>query len=161
MEKYVEEYLQNNGIEYTLYEHPAVFTCEEAEKFCKDVPGLACKNLFLRDKESQQFFLVIMPASNRLEFRKLERALGKKKLTFGGEEELFETLHLTPGAVSPLGIINDAQRTTTVVIDAKVWNADTVSFHPNINTESIALSNDAFRRLIESLKTSVKLVALD
>lgn len=39
----VEDFLKSKGIEYILHEHSAVYTCEEAEKYCGDIPGLACK----------------------------------------------------------------------------------------------------------------------
>ncbi|MBI5397977.1 prolyl-tRNA synthetase associated domain-containing protein [Candidatus Woesearchaeota archaeon] len=161
MEKYVEEYLKKNGIEYRLYGHPAVFTCEEAEIHCKDVPGMACKNLFLREKDTGKFFLVIMPASERLAMKKLEKILGIKKLAFAKEEELFYILKLTPGAVSPLGLVNDMNKMTQTVVDSKVWNADELSFHPNLNTESIALSNTAFRKLITSFSAHPRIADLD
>jgi len=32
----VEEFLKTNGVGYVLHNHPAVFTCEEAEKYCGD-----------------------------------------------------------------------------------------------------------------------------
>jgi Ala-tRNA(Pro) deacylase len=160
MEKHVEDFLEKNGIIYTLYTHPAVFTCAEAEKYCKDVPGFSCKNLFLRDKDLGGFILVIMPASERLDMRSLEKKLEIKKVVFGKEEELLDILKLAPGAVSPLGLINDSKRLTRVVIDAEVWNADLVSFHPNINTESIVLKIEEFRKMICVMNVEVKIVLL-
>jgi Ala-tRNA(Pro) deacylase len=55
MEK-VLEYLDSKKIMYTIHNHPAVFTCEEAEKYCGNIPGLSCKNLFLRAKKTGNYF---------------------------------------------------------------------------------------------------------
>jgi Ala-tRNA(Pro) deacylase len=38
------------GIDYTLHEHEAVFTAEEALRVCGHIPGVHCKNLFLKAK---------------------------------------------------------------------------------------------------------------
>lgn len=62
----VEIFLQSHQIIYNLYEHPAVYTCEEAEKYCGDIPGLACKNLFLRDKKKKNIFYSFCPPKNEV-----------------------------------------------------------------------------------------------
>jgi Ala-tRNA(Pro) deacylase len=67
----VEIYLKDKQIEYKLHEHPAVFTCAEAEKHCSHIPGIASKNLFLRDQKKQRFFLVVMSAEKKPTLKKL------------------------------------------------------------------------------------------
>ncbi len=66
----VEQYLQAHQIKYILHEHPAVFTCEEAAKYCDNVPGLPCKNLLLRDKKKRHYFLLILPAKKRADMQR-------------------------------------------------------------------------------------------
>jgi Ala-tRNA(Pro) deacylase len=39
------------GIPYERHEHPAVFNAEDASKFWDPIPGVQCKNLFLRNKK--------------------------------------------------------------------------------------------------------------
>lgn len=158
MESYLEQYLKSNSVEYGLYTHPAVYTVEEAKIHCKDVPGLGCKNLFLKDKEEGKFFLVIMPAERRLQMKELAPKIGAKKLTFANEEELLSILKLTPGAVSPLGLINDKDNLVIVIIDKEVWDAELVSFHPNVNTESITLNKENFHKFIASLQNNKKIL---
>lgn len=50
---HVEQFLQSKNIKYALHEHPAIFTSEDGEKYASHIPGLACKNLFLRDKNAR------------------------------------------------------------------------------------------------------------
>lgn len=97
----IERFLRSNGIDFVLHEHPAVYTCEEAEKYCGDIPGLSCKNLFLRNKKHDRYFLVILPATKKADLKKLSEAAGEK-LTFASPEELKDKLGLEPGSVSPL-----------------------------------------------------------
>ena len=51
----VEQFLKSNDFKYILHNHPAVYTCDEAEKYCGNIPGVACKNLFLRDQKGILF----------------------------------------------------------------------------------------------------------
>ena len=70
----VEQYLEDNHISYIMHEHPAVYTCEEAETHCGNIPGLACKNLLLKDQKGKRYVLVVLPAT-----KKLVKPLAKKK----------------------------------------------------------------------------------
>ena len=63
MQTNIKTFLEKNNINYTLYTHQAVFSCEESEIHCKHVPGIAGKNLFL--KEGEQYFLVILPCKKK------------------------------------------------------------------------------------------------
>ncbi len=144
-------FLEKHNIEYKLHTHQAVFTCAEAEIHCKHIPGLASKNLFLKDKETEQYYLVTLPAYKKMNFKQFEQMVNSKKITFGDEEALRNILKLTKGSVSPFGLVNDTGLKTKIYIDKDVWDADIVSFHPNINTESLELTREMFHRFIKSL----------
>lgn len=75
----IEEFLKNHHIEYKKHEHPAVFTCEEAEKHCLNIPGIATKNLFLRDDKKKRYFLVVLPAKKQVEIKKSPKQSELKK----------------------------------------------------------------------------------
>ena len=160
MKPEVELFLTKNNIEFILHKHPAVFTCEEAEKHCNNIPGLSCKNLFLKDKKADNYYLVIMPAKKRMDLKNVASRVSSKKITFANEQELQAILKLTKGAVSPFGLINDKETKTKVQIDKELWEADIVSFHPNINTETIELSKEMFHRFIHALKHSYTLISM-
>ena len=159
MDQQLQQYLKEHHIQYTLHTHPAVFSVAEAEIHCKHVPGLPCKNLFLTDKEHpEKIYLVILPGHKRLDMKSLAKNIGIKALTFGSEQQLYETLKLTPGSVSPFGLIHDIDHKVNIIIDQEVWDAPKVNFHPNINTESLELTQDNFHRFISSLKHSVRVM---
>jgi len=155
------QWLENKGIEFTLHSHVAVFTAAEAKIHCSFVPGLHCKNLFLKEKNGDGFFLVTIPADQRLDIKQLKQKLTSTHLTFAGEKDLEDLLGLTKGAVSPLGLVNDEDNKVTYVVDEDVWNAEIVSFHPNINTETLELTKHAFHLLIQETKNPVRIVNLE
>jgi Ala-tRNA(Pro) deacylase len=57
-------------------------------------------------------------------------------------------LGVTPGSVSPFGLIHDRDQRVRVVIDRDLKSADRVSFHPNINTVTITLSRSDFENFL-------------
>lgn len=165
MNQLLEVYLKKQDIEYRSHTHPAVFTCEEARIHCKHVPGLACKNLLLRDKNNngstRAFYLVIMPAEKRLQMSVLQQTLGAKKLTFAKPEEMMKLMKLEPGSVSPLGLINDKEHQIKVIIDQEIWDAKIVNFHPNVNTASLELKKEMFHRLMESFENEKRIIEIN
>jgi len=152
----VLNFLKTNGIGYDLYEHPAVYTCEEAEKYHVNREGMACKNLFLKDKKGTRFFLVILPANKKADLKSIAETIGEGiKITFANAEELKEKLNLEAGAVSLFGLLNDKNKEVELYIDNEVYNAPKVGFHPNLNTATIELSNEMFHKALEMMGNKV------
>ncbi|MBC8452818.1 MAG: prolyl-tRNA synthetase associated domain-containing protein [Spirochaetes bacterium] len=154
----VESYLKDHHIDYILHEHPAVFTCVEAEKYCSHIPGLPCKNLFLRNEKKRAYYLCILPAFKRADLKQIAAIVGEKSISFANARKLDEFLCLTPGAVSPFGLINDTAHSVHVLVDRDVWEADIVSFHPNRNTASLELTGEMFRKFLKSRDNIQKVI---
>lgn len=160
MEQYIKEFLEKNKLEYTLYTHPAVFSCDEADIHCKHVPGIPSKNLFLKEEKKESYFLIVLPANKKLNMNAIAQYLQVKKVKFANETELKEILNLTPGSVSILGLLNDKEKKTTLIIDQEIWNAKTVTFPPNINTESLVFQKETFHKLTNILSKEYKIESL-
>jgi Ala-tRNA(Pro) deacylase len=152
----VEAHLAALGISYKVHSHPPVFTCEELEKY--SVPGLSCKNLFLRDQKKRRYFLVIFPAAKKTDLVMLGKSLGEPKLSFVSPNTLKEKLGVEPGAVSPFGLIYNTARDVEVYIDQEVMDAPLVHFHPNRNTASLEMSIGNFRRYLNTLKNAITIL---
>ncbi len=150
----IKEYLKEKEIKFKTFTHPAVYTCEEAEKYNKKIKGIHSKNLFLKDRKSRTFYLVIQPANKKVDIEELSKQL-KDKLKFANENDLKEILNVSTGAVSPFGLINDKEHKTIVVIDKEIWDSEFVSFHPNINTETLELTKQGFHKYIGSLENKL------
>jgi Ala-tRNA(Pro) deacylase len=59
-------------------------------------------------------------------------------------------LALTPGSVTPFGLIDDAQRRVTVVLDEEMFDSEWVKFHPLHNAAST--TSDLLRFIRASLQ---------
>ncbi|MBI3419826.1 MAG: prolyl-tRNA synthetase associated domain-containing protein [Proteobacteria bacterium] len=143
------EYLKHLGVEYTLYEHPAVFTVEEAREHCGHIPGVHCKNLFLRDKK-EAMWLVTAPDERVIDLKALNDKIGAKRLSFGRAERLMKYLGLLPGSVTPLGLINDKTRMVQPVLDAWMMQQEMLNVHPLVNTATITLTPAGLNRFLEA-----------
>lgn len=141
--------LEELGIGFDYHEHPAVATVEEAQKYWKDLDATHCKNLFFRNHKGNQHYLVILEHRQALNIRDLEQRLKQGKLSFGSPERLMKFLGLTPGSVSPFGLINDHQKHVHVFIDKNLAQSKTISFHPCINTASIVLKYPDFLKFLQ------------
>lgn len=155
----VNQFLLENNIDFTLHKHPAVYTCEEAEKYCSNIPGIPSKNLLLRNKKANRYFLLVLPATKKTDLKKFEKLVGEK-ISFANSEALKEKLDLDPGSVSPFGLINDTTKSVEVYIDSDIYNGDIVSFHPNINTETLELSKDMFHKFLQVIDHKVNIINL-
>jgi len=153
----IKKYLAKLRINFKTLKHPEVYTCEEAKKYSKDIRGIHSKNLFLKDKKSKNFYLVILPANKNLEIKKIEKIF-IHKIKFADEIDLKNILSITKGSVSPLSLINDKELKVKVIIDKVVWDSNFVSFHPNINTETLELNKVDFHKFIKSLKNELILI---
>ncbi len=131
--------LQALNIPYDVVEHPAVFTVEESRAVDGDIPGAHTKNLFLKDAGGR-FWLVTVPAALRADLKALPAAMGAKRVSFGKGEDMERLIGVTPGSVTPLGAIADADGAVTIVLDATLAAADRVNCHPLRNTATLGLS---------------------
>lgn len=55
-EKQFLDFMDINRFAYQRIEHPAVFTCEEADLHHSGIEAISTKNLFLCDKKGRRFF---------------------------------------------------------------------------------------------------------
>lgn len=148
--------LDELGISYEKYAHPPVFTSEEADEHWAPIQGTGVKNLFLRNKKGDRHYLVILGITKQADLRQLVKVVGDDRLSFGSPERLMACLGLTPGSVSPFGLIHDANRAVHVIVDDDLRRADRLIFHPNINTASITISVSDFEKFLASRGNRVR-----
>jgi len=148
------------GIGYDLHRHPPVFTGDEAAQHWAGIDATQVKNLFLRNKKGDRHYLVILGIEKLADLRHLVKMIGDDRLSFGSPERLMARLGLTPGSVSPFGLLNDTTQSVRVIVDADLKRADRLIFHPNINTASLAISRADFERFLESRGNTVRWLVL-
>ena len=148
------------GITFSRHEHPPVATVEEARQHWADIDATHCKNLFLRNQKGNRHYLVVLTASKKADLKAVADQIGDGKLSFGSPERLMTHLGLTPGSVSPFGLINDRDHAVRLVLDRDLKAATRLGFHPNINTVTFTIAAADLARFLDASGNPVQQVTV-
>lgn len=152
--------LERAGARYELAEHPAVFTVEEAHAAGVPFGPFGAKNLFLRDDKKRAYYLVTMPDGKQLPLKGIQAAIGSRRLSFASADDLERKLGLLPGAVTPLGALNDTEHTVQVVIDQELVDLGRIAVHPCDNTATVLVGTGDLIGVLRAAGAPVRVVAL-
>lgn len=136
----VYDFLDRTGVAYRTLSHPAAFTMEECEEVRARIGAPVFKNLFLTNKQNTLYFLLMIPADKPFKTKYLSSQLGCARLSFASAQDMERLLHIHPGAVSPMGLIHDAERKVRLIVDSEFRHCGNYACHPCVNTASVALS---------------------
>ena len=114
-EEAVQARLKELGIAFTRHEHPPVATVDEAAQHWAGIDATHCKNLFLRNQKGNRHYLVVLEHLKKADLRAVADQIGDGKLSFASPERLMTHLGLTPGSVSPFGLINNQDHAVRLV----------------------------------------------
>ena len=142
--------LNELGISYELYEHPAAFTVEQMDSLNVPNKDEIPKNLFLRDDKKKRYILLVLEKVKQVNLKELSQKIGSRPLGFASEEALNMHLGLGKGSVTPMGILNDDSRRVEVLIDRSLLSYRRVGVHPNENTATIFITPEGLERVISS-----------
>ncbi len=156
----VLQFLDKLAIDYELFRHPSLPTIELALEHWKGIPGTHCKNIFLRNHKGDKHYLVIFECHQELNIRSLEILLKQGKLSFASAERMEKHLGLSPGSVSPFGLINDCNHHVKLFIDNNLEKAESLSFHPNDNTATITIKTTDFIKYLNYCKNDFQFIQL-
>ena len=145
-EKELLEFLGAHGFVFQRIEHPAVFTCAEAELHRPAQPAVSTKNLFLCDKKARRFFLAVTACEKTVKLDSLAKQLGVANVRFASEENLMRLLGVTRGSVTMMGLANDVEHVVELWIDAEIWQSEYFLSHPLVNTATLILSKAELER---------------
>jgi len=154
------QFLDERKIEYSVIEHAPVYTVEEAEKLCLPHPEAGAKNMFLRDDKKRNYYLLTVRDALQIELKQVQELIGSRRLSFASEEDLMCFLALKKGAVTPFGVLNDAQCAVQVYIDAYFENKQ-ISVHPNENNATVYLAADDLVELLRMHGNRVEYIELE
>ena len=153
------EALRTMGIEFERVDHPAVCNMAEMAKIDLPHPEAEAKNLFLRDDRREHFFLLTVRGDRRVDLKEFRRARQTRPLRFASEEELSSLLGLIPGAVTPLGVLNDAEHRVKFFLD-RAFAGGLVGVHPNDNTATLWLRAEDLIRVVRDHGNEIEYIDL-
>ncbi len=157
----IYQVLDELGVPYEKYDHPPVYTVAEADRLRGELPGGQTKNLFLRNKKGKKHYLLVTESDKQVDLKRLREQCGERALSFASPQRLEKYLGVTPGAVSPLGLIHDVNREVIVLLDRDLLRHQALGFHPNVNSATLVIPTEGFQRFLAHCGNDVRVVGID
>ena len=151
--------LDDAGVAYEALRHPAVYTIDGLDALELPKKERIAKNLYLRDDKRRHYYLVVAEKGKRADLKALRRTISSRPLSFASKEETEKLLGVSSGSVSPLGILDDEDRKTKVLIDDFFLGGE-IGVHPNENTATLWLKTEDLMEMIRRHGTAVETVVL-
>lgn len=156
----VDEVLKELNIPYQVIEHEAVYTIEEMEKAGITEKAVIPKNVFVRDARGKRHLLIVLRNDKQVDMASLSEKLRTTRLSFASEERLNKYLGLIPGAVSPLGIINDKHADVEVVMDRDLIGEEHLGVHPCENTATYVMAYRDIEHIIKKNGNDITVISI-
>lgn len=80
--------LNSKNIQFSYTEHRPVYSMEESDTLKIPAGAVICKNLFLRNNNGKQHFLLTIPADTPVDLKELAVKLASSRLSFASAERL-------------------------------------------------------------------------
>lgn len=153
----IYRFLQANEFEFERLEHKAVFNMAEMAEVDVPHPEAEAKNLFVRDDKKRNYYLITVRGDKHVDLKEFQKQQGTRHLSFASDEDLMSILGLIPGAVTPLGLLNDEERKVTLYLD-RTFDEDLnlIGVHPNDNTATVYLKTEDLVKIIRNHGNEVK-----
>ena len=153
-EKTLLDMMDKSGYSYNLHTHEPLHTVEDSIKNRGLIKGAHSKNLFLKNKKNQ-FFLFSCLEETNIDLKKLSKSLSLGNASFAKEEHLYSYLGVVPGSVTPYGLLNDFNNKVVFYLDSNFLKANSVNFHPLINTSTLNVNIKDFINFLKKNKKKV------
>lgn len=153
-------YLKERDIPYEITEHKAVRDMGDLYSLNLPYPECTAKNLLIRDGKRQNYYLLTIKQNKKIDLKGFRKQNKLSALSFAYEAELDEILGVSPGAVGPLGILNDTECRVHFYMDDE-FKGNRVGVHPNENTATLWTSADDLLNLIQDHGNIAEYVRMD
>ena len=155
------DFLKQSSVWFEITEHEAVFTMEALQSLTLPYPEGDAKNLFVRDDKKRNYYLITVKGDKRVDLKEFRKQHGTRPLSFASAGDLLHMLHLTPGSVTPLGLLSDESTSVEFCLDEEFLQPPAiVGVHPNDNTATVWLKAEDLMALVRAHGNPVTTVSL-
>lgn len=157
----VYDFIKRKNIWYEITEHKRVFTMDELDNIVLPYPASDAKNLFIRDDKKRNYYLITVSGKKKVDLNVFREKYNTRRLSFASEKDLMEILKLTPGSVTPLGLLNDKVNLVKYYLDSYFINkCDIIGMHPCDNSATLWLKTTDLINILKENGTIVNIVDL-
>lgn len=157
--KETHQFLNDHGVDYEITEHKAVFNMEELNAIELPYPDWDAKNLFVRDDKKKNYYLITVKGDKRVDLKEFRKKHGLRVLSFASADDLMRFMGLTPGSVTPLGLLNDTEHHIHFYLDSE-FVGNRIGIHPNDNSATVWLYADDLVKLLQENGSNVEIVEI-
>jgi len=141
--KKLKDYLEQNQVSYELGYHVRVYTAQEIAA-AQHIPGKEMAKVVMVKTDGKNIMLVL-PASYRVEMKKLKGVLNSKKVVMVKEEEFQELFpDCEIGAMPPFGNLYNLE----VWVDQVLTEDDFIVFRAGSHVETLRIKYSDYARLV-------------
>ena len=147
----IYKFLKQHKIQHEIDEHEAVYNMTELSNAKALYPDSVAKNLFVRDDKKRNYIMITVRGDKRVKLKDFEKAHAFRHLSFASPNDMQKYLGVTPGSVSPFGLLNDEEKVVKWFVDKdfKKSKNHIAGVHPNDNTASVWLKIEDLIKIIE------------
>lgn len=157
----VYNFLSNNNIWHEITEHEAVFNMAEMSAVPLPYPEADGKNLFVRDDKKRNYYLITVKGNKKVDLKDFKQRNNTRSLSFASENDLLNILGLTPGSVTPFGILNDTEHRVQFFLDKDFLDQPgLIGVHPNENTATVWLKTTDLIKIIKEHSNTIQIIEI-
>ena len=157
----IYDYLNQENVWYEITEHEAVYNMAELSNIEIPYPEYDAKNLFVRDDKKRNYYLITVKGDKRGNLKEFRKNNNTRPLSFASADDLMEIMGLIPGAVTPLGLLNDTECKVTLFLDNDfIGDLGLIGVHPNDNTATVWIKANDLVTLIQQHGNTVNFVRI-
>ncbi|TCD46494.1 prolyl-tRNA synthetase associated domain-containing protein [Streptococcus sp. X16XC17] len=160
MSQAVRDCLDKMGIFYEIVEHPPALTTEEADSYIEGLEGVRTKSMFLTNKKKTAYYLLIMDDQKQLDMEAFREISGANRIRMASADSLMEKMSLPAGTVSIFGLLNNPEKDIQVYFDKEIMDQAILTFHPNINSETIFVKTCDVLEFVKDLGYEAHIISL-
>lgn len=139
----IKDYLDEQGVRYTLVEHSPAYTSQEVAAEAH-VPGRHFAKTVTVNIDGR-LAMAVLPATDQVDLERLARSVGAKQVELAGEAEFADRFpDCELGAMPPFGNLFDLE----VFVSPHLAEADEIAFNAGTHTEVMRLAYRDFARLV-------------
>lgn len=135
----VYDLLDRLGIQYLRTDHEEANTMEACNEIDRVLDVTICKNLFICNRQETKFYMLMMPGDKPFKTSVVSKLVGSARLSFADARYMEAFLHIRPGAVSVMGLMNDTDNRVQLLIDREIANSEYLGCHPCVSTSSLKM----------------------
>lgn len=155
----VYHYLNSRKIWYEVTEHKAVYSMDEISLVDLPYPEADAKNIFVRDDKKRNYYLITIKGNKKVNLKEFREKNNTRPLSFASETDLMDIMGLTPGSVTPLGILNDKECKVQFFIDKEfIYSNSLIGVHPNDNTATVWLKTEDLINIIKEHGNTINII---